>query len=72
MPPSDTRVRFVAIAAAVFCVSAWFLFGQTGDPAEVRLWHYRNLGKALYENPTTQKEAVEQFKKALDLAPDSR
>ncbi len=35
------------------------------------LWHYRNLGKAFYENPTTQKEAVEEFKKALDLAPDS-
>lgn len=31
----------------------------------------RNLGKAFYENPTTQTEAVEQFKKALDLAPDS-
>jgi len=35
------------------------------------LWHYRNLGKAFYENPTTQKEAVAEFKKALDLAPDS-
>jgi tetratricopeptide (TPR) repeat protein len=35
------------------------------------LWHYRNLGKAFYENPTTQKEAVVEFKKALDLAPDS-
>ncbi|MDQ6663483.1 MAG: FG-GAP-like repeat-containing protein, partial [Acidobacteriota bacterium] len=36
-----------------------------------RLWHYRNLGKAFYENTTTQKEAVEQFRKALELAPDS-
>ncbi|MGI8992229.1 MAG: FG-GAP-like repeat-containing protein [Bryobacteraceae bacterium] len=36
-----------------------------------RLWHYRNLGKAFYENPATQKEAVEQFRKALELAPDS-
>lgn len=35
------------------------------------LWHYRDLGKAFYENPTTQKEAVVEFKKALDLAPDS-
>lgn len=41
--------------------------GQTGDA----LWHLRNLGKAFYENPTTQQQAVEQFKKALDLAPDS-
>jgi tetratricopeptide (TPR) repeat protein len=35
------------------------------------LWHHRNLGKAFYENPTTQKEAVTEFKKALDLAPNS-
>ena len=38
---------------------------------EVRLWRYRNLGKAFYENPTTQKQAVDEFKKARDLAPDS-
>ncbi|MCU1261347.1 MAG: Tetratricopeptide 2 repeat protein, partial [Bryobacterales bacterium] len=43
-----------------------------GAPAnQDRLWHYRNLGKAFYENPTTQKEAVEQFRKALEMAPDS-
>ncbi|PYT26055.1 MAG: hypothetical protein DMG58_23165, partial [Acidobacteria bacterium] len=35
------------------------------------LWRHRNLGKAFYENPTTQKEAVVEFKKALDVAPDS-
>ena len=35
------------------------------------LWEHRNLGKAFYENPTTQYEAVEQFKQALALAPDS-
>ncbi len=35
------------------------------------LWHYRNLGKAFYENRATQYDAVETFKKALDLAPDS-
>jgi tetratricopeptide (TPR) repeat protein len=40
-------------------------------PEQDRLWHYRNLGKAFYENPTTQKEAVEQFRKVLSLAPDS-
>ena len=39
--------------------------------AQDRLWHHRNLGKAFYENPTTQKEAVAEFKKALDLAPGS-
>ncbi len=38
---------------------------------EDRLWQYRNLGKAFYENPTTQAEAVEQFKQALALRPNS-
>jgi tetratricopeptide (TPR) repeat protein len=40
-------------------------------PYQDKLWHLRNLGKAFYENPTTQREAVEQFKQALALAPDS-
>ena len=40
---------------------------QAGDA----LWHHRNLGKAFYENPTTQQRAVDEFKAALDLAPDS-
>jgi cytochrome c-type biogenesis protein CcmH/NrfG len=38
---------------------------------EERLWRFRNLGKAFYENPTTQQQAVDEFKKALDLAPNS-
>src|SRR5438270_3347345 len=38
---------------------------------EERLWRHRNLGKAFYENPTTQAQAVAEFKQALDLAPDS-
>src|SRR5258706_13675562 len=43
-----------------------------GPPAlEDDLARYRNLGKAFYENPTTQTEAVAEFKKALDLAPNS-
>ena len=36
-----------------------------------KLWHHRNLGKAFYENSATQYEAVEEFRKALALAPDS-
>jgi tetratricopeptide (TPR) repeat protein len=35
------------------------------------LWHHRNLGKAFYENPTTQYRAVEELKAALALAPGS-
>jgi enediyne biosynthesis protein E4 len=46
------------------------------DPADIsaraeKLWHHRNLGKAFYENPTTQYEAVEELRQALELAPDS-
>jgi tetratricopeptide (TPR) repeat protein len=53
------------------CCLTWILAGQ-GTPAnEARLWHYRNLGKAFYENPTTQPQAVLEFRKALDLAPNS-
>jgi len=44
---------------------------QDRTPTPERLWQHRNLGKAFYENPTTQEQAVEQFKLALDLAPDS-
>ncbi len=43
----------------------------TQSTAGDELWHHRNLGKAFYENPTTQQQAVAEFKKALDLAPTS-
>ena len=32
---------------------------------------HRNLGKAFYENPTTHQQAVDEFQKALEMAPDS-
>jgi tetratricopeptide (TPR) repeat protein len=32
---------------------------------------HRNLGKAFYENPTTQQEAVREFQQALAIAPNS-
>jgi ASPIC/UnbV protein/VCBS repeat protein len=38
---------------------------------DLQLWHHRNLGKAFYENPTTQTEAVEELRQALALAPGS-
>src|ERR1051325_733077 len=43
--------------------------GVSGKTEQLQV--YRNLGKAFYENPTTQQQAVEQFQKALELAPDS-
>src|SRR5262245_9939592 len=49
------------------------IWAQNAPNADVagKLAQYRNLGKAFYENPTTQKESVAEFKKALDLAPNS-
>lgn len=48
-----------------------FAAAQTHVSIEERLWQYRNLGKAFYENPTTQTQAVAEFRKALQLAPGS-
>ncbi len=63
------RVGLGAVALACF---AWLVLrAATVDPKIDLLWHYRNLGKAFYENPTTQKEAVEEFRKALELQPTS-
>ncbi|HSL81829.1 MAG TPA: tetratricopeptide repeat protein, partial [Thermoanaerobaculia bacterium] len=42
----------------------------TSDKAD-RLQQHRNLGKAFYENPATQYDAVPEFEAALALAPDS-
>lgn len=47
------------------------LLVAVSPPSADLLWHHRNLGKAFYENPTTQYQAVQEFKAALDLAPDS-
>jgi hypothetical protein len=44
---------------------------QTQLSREELLWHHRNLGKAFYENPTTQEQAVEELRQALALAPES-
>ena len=52
--------------AALFAVAALI---AAVNPEE--LWSHRNLGKAFYESPTTQARAVEEFRKALALAPDS-
>src|SRR5690349_24691928 len=52
------------------CAICFLLAAQTSS-LEERLARHRNLGKAFYENPTTQNEAVEEFRKALALAPKS-
>src|SRR5205085_4221537 len=60
-----------AILITAACGFYLLLHAQLSGPNEARLWHFRNLGKAFYENPTTQKQAVEEFRQALALAPNS-
>ncbi len=57
-------------ATGFYFVAAALLVRSAEDKAE-QLTRHINLGKAFYENPTTQKEAAAEFKKALDLNPDS-
>jgi tetratricopeptide (TPR) repeat protein len=58
------------VAAIVVLVSAGP--GPAGSAAnEELLWRYRNLGKALFETPTTVAQSAVELKKALDLAPNS-
>src|ERR1700683_5243136 len=66
------RVSWLVSGLVLPAVALLLLRGAASTRAQQDLlWHYRNLGKAFYENPTTQKEGVVEFKKALDLASDS-
>lgn len=56
----------VALAVLAFVLPA----EPPGGPSE-QLLRLRTLGKAYYENPTTQAQAVEQFRQALKLNPSS-
>ncbi|HTX35604.1 MAG TPA: FG-GAP-like repeat-containing protein [Bryobacteraceae bacterium] len=49
--------------------AGWLVFGQSSN--DDKLWQHRNLGKAFYENPTLHKEAVDELRQALALAPNS-
>lgn len=59
------------LAATCAVLAAGFFLLAAPPSTEELLAQHRNLGKAFYENPTTQTEAVAEFKAALDLAPDS-
>jgi len=65
-----TIKRLGSLAALLILVGS-VAFNRASSSESDELWQYRNLGKAFYENPTTQYQAVDMFKKALDLAPDS-
>src|SRR5579863_355185 len=65
-------LRISALAMAVAGAALFLLHGaDSARLKEDEIWRHRNLGKAFYENPTTQVQAVDEFKKALDLAPQS-
>jgi tetratricopeptide (TPR) repeat protein len=67
------RAWIGAVGVVIIAVAALVLLSGA-DASRIeqdRLGRLRNLGKAFYENPTTQAQAVDEFKKALDLAPNS-
>jgi Tfp pilus assembly protein PilF len=63
--------RFAAPALAVALGYGWLAYSQLISANQALLWQRRNLGKAFYENPTMSQQAVEQFRLALALAPNS-
>src|SRR5512136_2101199 len=60
-------VALLASAAVVFVL----IPTGAGQTVEEELWRHRNIGKALFETPTSIAEAPAELKKALELAPDS-
>src|SRR5215472_1399993 len=62
-----------AVRAVVICLLAAVQLPHTLSPSQRRdrLWRHRNLGKAYYENPVTQTKAVDEFRQALALLPNS-
>ena len=61
----------ISSAAAVLLSFVWTMAGPSAQENADALAQHRNLGKAFYENPTTQQQAAAEFKAALDLAPNS-
>jgi hypothetical protein len=55
----------------VFVLASGLAISDNAADLRDRLWHHRNLGKAYYENPMTQLKAVDEFKQALVLSPQS-
>src|SRR5260370_17221704 len=64
-----TRLNLTSVLAAIGL--ALMLVAQATRPDQGQLWRHRNLGKAFYENPTTQRQAVGEFRGALALARNS-
>jgi Tfp pilus assembly protein PilF len=65
------RFARILLAVAILLLAGILLESAHRTTRDDRLWQHRNLGKAFYENPTTQKLSVEEFRQALDLNPGS-
>ncbi len=65
--------KLLCLVVLLAAVGMLFLWGPPGAAQnnEAELWRHRNLGKALYEMPTSVTEAPAELKKALELSPDS-
>ena len=69
---ASRRSKIITLLAGLACCVLILRLLVLAQPVNsARIAQYRNLGKAFYENPTTQKQAVEQFRLALALAPNS-
>src|SRR5215475_4770747 len=68
---SLTKGCWAIAGVAAAATAVWAFQGAQDIQKREALAQARNLGKAFYENPTTQLQAVGEFKKALDLNPDS-
>jgi tetratricopeptide (TPR) repeat protein len=66
------RAQLLAVIVALGALGAAALqFAPSTSNRRARLQELRNLGKAFYENPGAQAQAVEALRKALQLNPDS-
>jgi Tfp pilus assembly protein PilF len=61
------RLELVALALLL----CWSCSRPTQKDDKAALAQRRNLGKAFYENPTTKQEAVDEFRAAVKIAPNS-
>jgi len=65
------RIAWGLSAACGVAAGLVLLVSAHRNTSEDLISQHRNLGKAFYENPTTQKLAVEEFRQALALNPRS-
>ena len=63
-------MTFLRIFSALLVLQV-FAPAADAPPSQNKLWEFRNLGKAFYENPDTHPQAVDALHSALELAPNS-